>query len=331
MTSLSGFGQTAEGFDLIGDIHGCGNTLANLLEKLDYKRDGTRFYHPSRKVIFVGDIIDRGPRIRKSLSIVKSMVDEGEAICLIGNHEFNAVAHSMYAEHEMADPRFKRKEDKSPKRLPQETTKQFAEHKEEWQTYLEWFKTLPIFFEHDDFRVVHACWDESCVAAIRELNEDNIHPTLNDLLPELVNGNRKVGLSLDRLTRGTSLQYPDGRYLLSRDGIKRSVFRTKFWAESPLTYQDVVFQPDPLPKDLCDRHLDATEKAKLVYYNESQRPLFFGHYWLDDEPSVQMQNLACLDYSAVKYGRLTAYRYDGERTLRNDKFVWVKVENDPDF
>lgn len=325
------FGHRAEGFDLIGDIHGCANTLVTLLKRLGYKQDGARFTHSSRKVVFVGDIIDRGPRIRKALHIVKTMVDEGDAICLMGNHEFNAVAHSMYAEHEGADPRFKRKEDKSPKRLPQETLKQFAEFQEEWQTYLEWFKSLPIFFEHSDFRVVHACWDEQCVSDVKDKTDSKAMPLLSDLLPALVNGDRKLTRSLDRLTRGTSLQYPDGRYVLSRDGIKRSVFRTNFWTESPQTYGDVHFQPDPLPKDLHKRELDSTELARLVYYDASQKPLFFGHYWLDEPPAAQMNNLACLDYSAVKYGRLTAYRYDGESSLRDDKFVWVEVVSDSDL
>ena len=93
MRSLNTFGSGAEGIDLIGDIHGCARTLMNLLSRLGYKKDGHVFYQPTRKVMFVGDVIDRGPHIVQALRIVKSMVDHGEALCLLGNHEFNALAH----------------------------------------------------------------------------------------------------------------------------------------------------------------------------------------------------------------------------------------------
>jgi len=51
-----------------------------------------------------------------------------------------------------------------------------------------------------------------------------------------------------------------------------------------------------------------------------------GHYWLNESPKPLAANVACLDYSAVKYGRLAAYRMDGETTLSTDKFVWVYVD-----
>ena len=40
------------------------------------------------------------------------------------------------------------------------TLEQFEKYPEEWNYFLEWFKTLPLFFDLDDFRVVHACWDD---------------------------------------------------------------------------------------------------------------------------------------------------------------------------
>jgi hypothetical protein len=64
----------------------------------------------------------------------------------------------------------------------------------------------------------------------------------------------------------------------------------------------------------------------MVYYDKSQPPLFIGHYWLKGQPRPLAPNLACLDYSAVKFGRLVAYRMDGEAQLQPDKFVWVYVD-----
>ncbi|MDZ7910823.1 MAG: hypothetical protein U5O16_03165 [Rhodococcus sp. (in: high G+C Gram-positive bacteria)] len=120
---------------------------------------------------------------------------------------------------------------------------------------------------------------------------------------------------------------PEQRVIRSRDGLTRDYFRTKFWAAQPELYQDVVFQPDPLPEDLVVRSLSVEEQGKILRYRENEKPIFFGHYWLHGRPRIQTANVACLDYSAVKYGRLVAYRFDGESKLSKDKFEWVYVDS----
>ena len=77
--------------DLIGDIHGHADKLEELLLKLGYVKSSGAYSHPYRKVLFVGDYIDRGPKIRETLEIVKAMVDTENAIALMGNHEYNAL------------------------------------------------------------------------------------------------------------------------------------------------------------------------------------------------------------------------------------------------
>ena len=119
--------------------------------------------------------------------------------------------------------------------------------------------------------------------------------------------------------------YLDGETILSKDGYVRTVFRTKFWGEGAETYSDVIFQPDPLPSHLEERCLSAIERQQLLSYTDEERPVFVGHYWMDGEPAPISSNVACLDYSAVKYGRLVAYRMDDENVLDQSKFVWVDV------
>ncbi|MFC8128088.1 polynucleotide kinase-phosphatase [Streptomyces sp. NPDC057302] len=71
-------------FDIIGDIHGCATELDTLLGKLGYV-DGA---HPEgRTAVFVGDLVDRGPDSPGVLRRVMSMVGEGNALCVPGNHE----------------------------------------------------------------------------------------------------------------------------------------------------------------------------------------------------------------------------------------------------
>ena len=84
-------------FDIIGDIHGCYDETLLLLEKLGYQLNsvkdngqnyGLEVTHPeSRQVIFLGDLIDRGPNSPAVLKLVMSMVRNGVAWCVPGNHD----------------------------------------------------------------------------------------------------------------------------------------------------------------------------------------------------------------------------------------------------
>ena len=83
---------TAKGYDLIGDVHGCAQSLERLLQVLGYQKIAGSYRHPKqRQVIFLGDIVDRGPRIREALHLVRDMVEQGSALMILGNHEFNAI------------------------------------------------------------------------------------------------------------------------------------------------------------------------------------------------------------------------------------------------
>ena len=76
-------------FDIIGDVHGCCDELEQLLQQLGYERnDGGPWAHPAgRKAIFVGDLVDRGPRIVDTLRTVMSMSQAGTALSVPGNHD----------------------------------------------------------------------------------------------------------------------------------------------------------------------------------------------------------------------------------------------------
>ncbi|MFK7159805.1 metallophosphoesterase [Marinospirillum sp. MEB164] len=311
------------GYDLIGDIHGCGNTLRQLLRLMGYQQRQGCWRHPEgRQVIFVGDLVDRGPRIRQALHDAYDMIDAGQARMVLGNHEYNALAY--FTEDDQGQPL----RDHSPRhqRVIQETLDQFAAYPQEWRAFLDWFMTQPLAIEEEDFRVIHACWDP-------EVMPDFFARFPSGCMDEhffrasTQPGNLEFRI-VDRATRGTWLKLPDGMTQKSGDGFVRDRFRTSFWVDQPHTWGDVLFQPDRLDPQYESRPLSAADRQHLVHYHSTQKKLFFGHYWCQGFPAVIRPHLACLDYSAVKYGRLVAYRYQGEAQLNARHFVWVEVQRD---
>lgn len=315
-----------QGYDIIGDVHGCADTLRDLLAELGYQKsgDGYRYSNQAqpRQVIFVGDIVDRGPQIREALHLVREMVECGSARLVMGNHEFNAL---KYCTPDPTGDGYLRAHSERNTRLFAETLAQFANHGDELQEFCVWFLGLPIFLEFADFRVVHACWDADLIAEFRRLREGN---TIDEAF---LYAAARVGSFehqfMDRLTRGVDLRLPNKAEILGSDGITRTKFRSKFWIEDPVYYDDLVFQPDPLPEQIATMLLSDEHRDELLHYDREQKPLFFGHYWRSGEPRVIRGNIVCLDYGSVKGGKLVAYRKDPGAELHNENFVWCQHRN----
>ncbi|MCM2971513.1 metallophosphoesterase [Larsenimonas suaedae] len=317
--------MSEDAFDLIGDVHGCGATLAVLLERLGYTRCDGVYRHPSRRVIFLGDLIDRGPRVALALDIAKQMVDAGSALIVMGNHEYHALS---YCSPSPSGSGWLRPHTPRSTNVIRETLEQFEGRDALWQSYLDWFMTLPLCLELPTLRVVHACWDEPLVRRFLETYPDGRIDRA--FLNRTVESDSFEYRVLDRSTRGANVVLPDGLQIRSSDGFSRRAFRANFWTPEPETYGDVVFQPDHLPQELDARPLSERERRSLAYYAPTRRPLFIGHYWCEGIPALPAPNVACLDYSAVKYGRLVAYRFDGEQRLDANRFVWLKVLSERD-
>lgn len=82
-------------FDIIGDVHGCAEELQSLLNLLSYAPDEAQVWrHPlGRRAVFVGDLVDRGPRVVDVLRLVMDMTTAGCALCVMGNHEFKLLRY----------------------------------------------------------------------------------------------------------------------------------------------------------------------------------------------------------------------------------------------
>ena len=87
-------------FDIIGDVHGCALELEELLSRLGY---GVRYAGhgalrraivdaaPGRRAIFVGDLVDRGPRSPDALRVAMALAESGGALAVPGNHDMKLV------------------------------------------------------------------------------------------------------------------------------------------------------------------------------------------------------------------------------------------------
>ena len=119
--------------------------------------------HPEgRKVIFLGDYIDRGPKIREALETVRAMVDAGQAVAILGNHEVNAMRFHTIG----SDGEFLRPHTDTNIKQQQATADQFPDTAE-WSGWIEWFAGLPLSLDLGGLRAVHACWDDE---AVRKMN-----------------------------------------------------------------------------------------------------------------------------------------------------------------
>jgi hypothetical protein len=132
-------------FDIIGDVHGQFDKLVALLAHLGYRDSGGTWRHPSRSVIFLGDLIDRGPKQLATVDLVRRMVEAGSARCVMGNHEFNAIAWATPdPEHE---GKFLRDHHKAGNREQHQAFLDVVEGTHLQKEITDWFKTLPLWLD----------------------------------------------------------------------------------------------------------------------------------------------------------------------------------------
>jgi calcineurin-like phosphoesterase family protein len=300
-------------FDLIGDVHGYADKLRALLHQLGYEIKGGIYRHPDRQVIFLGDYIDRGPHIGETLQVVRTMVQGGSAIALMGNHEFNAIGYHTRG----SDGEPLRSHSKRHNKQHEATLAYFQLFPDEKDEILAWFLSLPLFIDLGDLRAVHATWDDQSIDALGQSRLLS-----KSVLVEAFTKGHPIGEAVARLLKGRELPLPKGNSYVDKDGFERREIRTKWWLEltDHLTYREAAFPEASAPIDVR-----LSLMSPLPGYPSNGPPVFCGHYWQapDDVLRVLSPNVACLDYSVGRGGKLVAYRWSGERTLRSENFVAV--------
>ena len=300
-----------QSYDLVGDIHGQSPTLIRLLMKLSYEQIDGVWQHNTRKLIFLGDFVDRGKYQKEVIDIVRPMIEEGHAFSVMGNHEYNAIAY--YTEDQNGCHLRSHNDTHTNQHAAFLTA--YADDSAEKESVIEWFKTLPLWLDLDDLRVVHACWDFDLISKL----EDPI--LTNDLLQQSSIKDTWQYDAIETILKGKEIPLPEGCSFNDKDGNPRKHIRIKYWLQHAVTYRDYFMGPSSVLELIPDT---AVEGDYLINYSADEKPLFHGHYWKEGEIQPLTENIACIDYSVAKEGgKLVAYRWDGEQKIDKDKFVFV--------
>jgi len=300
-----------QSYDLIGDIHGQYDKLEALLRHLDYTPTGDTWKHSEgRKVIFLGDYIDRGPKIRQVLQTVRGMVDAGDALAIMGNHEYNAVCYDTPDGN--GSSLCERNERHT--RTHQATLTQFNGLDDEWSQWLDWMKQLPMFLDLGGLRAVHACWDANGIEQLKgkSLADDEfLRTSATKVTPE--------HRAIETVLKGPELDLPEGSYFQDKEAVARRTIRVRWWDLPETSRVSALALPVPfdVPGDA-----DPQKLRDVPNYGADEPPVFFGHYWLPDKaPRAPLaKNVICLDFSAGLGGTLVAYRWDGESVATANNF-----------
>ncbi len=301
--------------DFIGDIHGHADKLEALLKKMGYQLKSAVYQHSERKVLFLGDYIDRGPAIKETLHIVRQMVENDQAIALMGNHEYNALCFHF------KDPsgNFLRKH--TAKNIDQysATLNQFKNDQALHDDYLEWFLNLPLFYETEYYRAVHACWDDEHIHKIKSLLPNCL--LTSDKIIESANKETPLYKAVEETLKGKEIALPFGHYIHDKDGTQRYKIRIKWW-ENPIDIDYIKISVEDYP-NLPKMPVEIGSINNFNFYQPSEKVVFFGHYWLKGKPVMQKQNVCCLDYSVAKQGHLVAFRLNEKMQAHAQSFIYV--------
>ena len=313
------------GFDVVGDVHGYAEKLVGLLDKLGYELLDGAWQHPTRQAIFVGDLIDRGPQQVRCVQIVRDMVAAGSAQIVLGNHEFNAIAWAT------PDPE-----------VPGEYLRPHggeygADNLKQHQLFLDqvgpgsplhheliaWFKTIPLWLDLGELRIIHACWNAECLRIVQRW----VSASNSMTYPLIVEGTRQDSpefIAVEVLLKGPEIPLPSPLHYLDKDGKRREKGRSQWWDVDATTLRRAVRIPrgakmsdgQPFP-ELPDDELPATLQPYL-----DAVPVIFGHYWYEGKPAKVGPTAACVDYSAGNGGDLVAYQWNsGDKAISDEQFV----------
>ena len=299
---------------IIGDIHGQAEKLKKLLKILGYRTRSGAYRHPEgRMVLFLGDLIDRGPGQVEVINIVRNMIEAGSGRTIMGNHEFNAIGYATRCADGIGYLRRRNEKNNAQhSEFLRQVKQDSALHKE----MVQWFKTLPVFLDLGGVRLCHAWWNQKFINLLSE--QSGADGALNEsLLISSFDVTTDAYEAMEGVTKGMEVALPSGYSFVDHSGFERKNIRVRSWDRQATTYREAALVPEKCRTGIPDLELPAYIKLGTA----DDIPTFLGHYWLTGAPSIQNASTAVLDYGAGIGGPLVAYRWNGETELLNSSFV----------
>jgi len=233
---------------------------------------------------------------------------------VLGNHEFNAIGWA--AQGENGD--FLRSHSAKNGHQHVEFFRQFEENSAAHQDAISWFKSLPVWLDLPNLRVVHACWHEPSRESLMSLLDERGCLTETGIRESYRYGTA-ARAAVETLLKGPEQRLPDGVHFFDKDGHKREEVRLRWWDQDATTFRRAALSMDGREDELPDSPLPRD------FRYTANKPVFFGHYWLHGTPTLTAHNAACLDFSVAKNGYLTAYRWSGEAELSEKNLISVSA------
>ncbi|MDN2483596.1 metallophosphoesterase [Vibrio agarivorans] len=283
-----------DGLYFVGDIHGQNRKLQALIQDLSISATDD-------KLVFLGDLIDNSDcsstQQLEVLNQVKQLMDNGQALCVMGNHEFNAIGWMIKRQ----DGRYCRDRSKAGNlRQHQAFLDEVVEDSVLHKEWVEWFKTLPLFLNFGDVRAIHACWHEESIERLTSyLNSDN---TLKEQhWRDAFDEHHELYHLIETLLKGPEVSLPEGCHFEDKHGNIRTNIRVAWWksADSVYRYRDIAVVPAGQDDAIPD--LELADDA-LCYNQTPLFPVIVGHYTMDPTPFPERRSdqVVCVDYNAAK-------------------------------
>ena len=173
--------------DVVGDVHGEAEKMDALLSRLGH--DEERDHEEKRQLVFVGDLVDRGPDNAAVVERVMNLTARNRARCLLGNHELKLVLGKRTARNQW---------------FFNSTNGSRSLDCSQRKTFIDFFRSLPLVLERPDLRIVHACWNSKAIEHLRSACDMSISST--DLHEK-----HKMMINRDLKENGVLRQYRDER------------------------------------------------------------------------------------------------------------------------
>ena len=268
---------------LIGDVHGCYNELMALLKKIDYKRDHDH-------LIFVGDLINRGPDSLKVLRFVKSLGINAQLV--LGNHEVSLIAYSDGIYHGR--------------------NSDFAKimKAEDSQEIIDWLRRKPLLISDDNLGIV--------------VTHAGLPPRWSLKKALLQAQKTQAKLQGKKWRKYLRHAYKKDNDSWSKNFDKFDKFRYRLNAFTRMRYCDKRGDPDLKEKGVIGQqpsHLLPWFEQRKIQQKEKGMRLFFGHwaalgYYYDN-------HVICIDSGCVFGGALTAVMI-GENSIKRFRVALKK-------